>query len=334
LGAGQAGVCGEKVGCMKLQAFLGGCLLLLAQTLAAQTVTQQCPPKAPQLSNEQVQTLAKNAKSHGFLWRAEKNGSTSWLYGTIHINRVDLLIPGKQIVDAIKISDTFAPEINLLDPNLMQAMVNSTDVALNRRIIDSERAKRLIKLAAQYCVDIDLIKNFTPFFQTMQISLVGVGRLLDLHTEFGVDPVLLGMASSFQKQIVALETLASQLKAVRGQSDEEERALFDIALSDIESGKDHRQFKELIRVWESGDLQRLESYTSWCECLGTPAERALMKRLMDDRNPAMANQVVQLHNNGKKVFVAVGALHMAGPTGLPTLLRQQGFTVTPVKLTL
>jgi hypothetical protein len=221
----------------------------------------------------------------------------------------------------------------LLDPDLIKTMAKSSDVALNRRIIDSQRAKRLIKLAVQYCVDLELNKNATPFLQAMQLSLFGVGRSLELHAEFGVDPVLLGMANSFQKSIVALETLEGQLRALRGQSDEEERALFDIALSDLESGKDHRQFKELIRVWESGDLQRLESYTSWCECLGTPAERALMKRMMDDRNPAMANKVVQLHNAGKKVFVAVGALHMAGPTGLPALLSQQGFKVTPVKLT-
>ena len=56
-----------------------------------------------------------------------------------------------------------------------------------------------------------------------------------------------------------------------------------------------------------------------------------MKRLLDDRNPALAERIDALHAGGAPVFAAVGSLHMTGPLGLPALLAQRGFTVERVE---
>ena len=56
-----------------------------------------------------------------------------------------------------------------------------------------------------------------------------------------------------------------------------------------------------------------------------------MKRLLDDRNPTLADRIAALHAEGHAVFAAVGSLHMIGPAGLPTLLAQRGFSVEQVR---
>jgi uncharacterized protein YbaP (TraB family) len=60
------------------------------------------------------------------------------------------------------------------------------------------------------------------------------------------------------------------------------------------------------------------------------ADRAFIKRLNDDRNPGLANRIDALHGEGRRVFAAVGALHMTGAMGLPRLLAQRGFRVERV----
>jgi uncharacterized protein YbaP (TraB family) len=40
---------------------------------------------------------------------------------------------------------------------------------------------------------------------------------------------------------------------------------------------------------------------------------------------------VAQHREGRRVFAAVGALHMVGPQSLPRLLERQGFRVERIR---
>jgi hypothetical protein len=115
-----------------------------------------------------------------------------------------------------------------------------------------------------------------------------------------------------------------------GDSETEEAEQIDSAPDELESGKLRAQLKEMADVWARSDADKLARYSEWCDCVRTPAEQRLMKRLLDDRNPGLADGIERLHTSGKGVFAAVGALHMVGPQGLPTLMAARGFVVAPV----
>ena len=85
--------------------------------------------------------------------------------------------------------------------------------------------------------------------------------------------------------------------------------------------------ERIAQVWAEGRFDELFRYEQWCDCLNTPQEKAQFKRLLDDRNPALAERIDALHNAGNKVFAAVGSLHMVGKMGLPALLAQRGYQV-------
>ena len=56
---------------------------------------------------------------------------------------------------------------------------------------------------------------------------------------------------------------------------------------------------------------------------------AFEKRMVEMRNYVMAERAEPLLESGS-AFIAVGAMHLPGETGLVTLLRQAGYRLQPV----
>ncbi|MDM0010731.1 TraB/GumN family protein [Variovorax sp. J22G73] len=287
-----------------------------------------CPPSAI-ASLEKPGTALRNGVDRGMLWRIERDGRTSWLYGTIHVGRGDWVRPGPTIQKALTQSDTLALEIDSRDEATAAAMARPADPEALARVLTGERARRLERQNAEACVPPGALSKLQPILQVTALAGL-VARADGLYPEFGVDETLAVSARNSNKPIVALESAAAQLKVLTGESEAEEGEQIDAALDELESGKLRGQLKELADVWARSDAARLARYADWCDCLNTPAEQRLMKRLLDDRNPNLADGIERLHAGGKGVFAAVGALHMIGAQGLPTLMAARGFTVTPV----
>ena len=88
--------------------------------------------------------------------------------------------------------------------------------------------------------------------------------------------------------------------------------------------------QRIAAVWAAGDLSALERWPEWCDCVDDSGDRALLRRLLDDRNAAMADRIDALHREEAPVLAAVGALHMVGPQGLPARLAARGYKVERV----
>ena len=104
-------------------------------------------------------------------------------------------------------------------------------------------------------------------------------------------------------------------------------AALETDLRGLENGQARATLRRLAEAWARADRPTLEDYPRWCRCADTPAARARLQRLLQDRNAAMAARLQALHAEGAQPLVAVGALHLVGPQGLPALLQAAGFTV-------
>jgi uncharacterized protein YbaP (TraB family) len=117
------------------------------------------------------------------------------------------------------------------------------------------------------------------------------------------------------------------MRTLRMASVSETLAFVDASLQELESGLARSTLLRLATAWADSDLATLSAYATWCGCMDTASDRAEMARLVDDRNPAMADSIAALHGRGQSVLAAVGSLHMIGPRGVPELLARQGFVV-------
>jgi uncharacterized protein YbaP (TraB family) len=307
-------------------ALAGACSFLAVAAHAA------CPPTAiASLGKPGAAVGQWNAADRGLLWRADRDGRTVWLYGTIHLGRAEWVRPGPTVQKALEQSDALALELDTRDQAAMRALTQPADPALVARLLSGERAQRLARQREAACVSPDTTAGLQPILQVMALTGL-VARFDGLYPEFGADEALAVSARNNGKPVFALESAAAQLKMLTGDSEAEEAEQIDAALAELESGQLRTQMKELAEIWARGDADKLGRYPEWCNCLNTPAERRLMKRLLDDRNPTLADGIERMHAGGKRVFAAVGALHMVGPQGLPALLATRGFTVSAVPL--
>jgi uncharacterized protein YbaP (TraB family) len=289
-----------------------------------------CPPVAEVPTPEKIQAAKHAARDHGFLWRISKNGHTSFLYGTIHVAKFEWTFPGKQVMQALRASDTLALELDMLDSDIQKRISKGMEefhsVALPESMVN-----RVRKQAEAVCVQYGEIANLAPELQVDTLTLM-VGNWDGLYASYAIDSVLAGIGHNTNKQVVSLETPESQLKLIQMKDAQETIALVQDSLDDMESGRAHTFLSHVAEIWENANYTEMSKFNEWCDCLKTDVEREMMKRLLDDRNPALAVHIDALHESGKKVFVAVGSLHMFGQNGLPFLLERRGYHIDQIEL--
>jgi len=302
---------------------------LLHGAAFAQTSAPACPPQAAVPSPEQLQAGVKAARDHGFLWRIRKDGHQSWLYGTVHVARFEWMFPGPTVTAALKSSDTIALELDMLDPDIGQRLTRGIAATPGAAPLPEALQRRLKRQAEAECVPAQALAALSPEMQIATLESL-TARRDGLDPSYGIDIVLSGWARAARKTVVSLETPELQLATLALPTPGETAEFIDSALTEMEAGRAAPALMRIAQVWADGDLAMLSRYESWCDCIKTPVDRAALTRLLDDRNPALADAVAALHTRGQRVFAAVGSLHMIGPLGLPALLAQRGFEVEPV----
>ncbi len=306
-------------------------MLAMLQGPAALASTD-CPPPPPgSPTPQQLEAAQAAAKDRGFLWRISRDGASSYLYGTIHLGRLEWVFPGPTVRAALQASDTLAVELDLTDPAVAQAMRGSIAAQPDALLLPHTVQRRLARQAAVACLPEGLLDQQHPLMQAITLTVLA-GRRDGLEPSFAQEIVLGEAARAAGARIVSLETVQQQLAALIPREELRAREMLERTLQQLESGAARRAIARLADAWAGGRLNELEQYEKWCECVLTPQDRDFLKRVNDDRNPGLARRIDALHSSGRRVFAAVGALHMTGYRALPELLAQRGFTVERIAL--
>ena len=314
---------------------LRACVLALPLYAAAAAVhagkdasPSACPPSAQPVDAQALPEIARTAQDRGLLWRLTQGGRTSWLYGTLHVGQRGWVVPGPTVREALRGADVLALELNLLDPAVADAVTKALRAQPGAPPLPDDLARRLAAQTQAACAD-DSVTSLRPDAQVVALTALA-GRRQGFDPAYGIDPWLAVLASSLGKPVIGLETPEQQVREMVSDDPAQVQDTVRSALEPLELGEVGPQVAVLADVWARGRLEKLEAYPAWCQCMDTPDARALYQRLVDDRNPGLARGIAAQHQGGRSVFAAVGALHMAGPQGLPALLAEQGFRVERV----
>lgn len=284
-----------------------------------------CPPVAQPIDFDDAQVPSSPQPDRGFLWRISKGGRSSWLYGTIHVARLDWAFLGNRTYEAVRASDIVAVELDLTDRQLLDRIVELMKPRPDRTL-DAASQQRLLAQLKAACLPESLMTVMSPEWVSVTLSAL-VSRHDGLDPAYAIDRSVALAARHLGKPVLSLETPELQAGALQASTAEEARERVKDALDALEADQVRPLMRRVARVWADGRLAELERYEDWCRCMDTERERIQMRRLLADRNPAMADRIDGLHAGGKRVFAAVGSLHMVGPAGLPALFRARGYEV-------
>lgn len=287
-----------------------------------------CPPTAQAIDAAEATARMRTAQDRGMLWRVEKEGRTSWLYGTIHVAERDWMFPGPATQRALRGVDRIGLEMDLLDPDIVAQLRAAIQPPPGAPALPPALAQRLEAHARLACVG----EPFAAMRTEMQVmTLMSLaGRTQGLDPAYGIDIFLAGLARGLGKPVVSLETPAQQMALLLSDDPVKVVKMVDDALQLLERKDSPLVIGRLTRAWAEGRLDELEHYPEWCACLDTVERRQSYDELVVGRNPGLGRRVTALHDAGASVFAAVGVLHMVGPQGLPALLAAQGFRVERV----
>lgn len=312
-----------------MKPFLPALLIVLAASFSeAAEVPKTCPPVAQTPSPEQITEGMKAARDRGFLWRVSKDGRASYLYGTIHIGRLEWLFPGPEVLNAVRSSDVVALELDILDADLGRRLHEGMALKPGH-VLPGTLKERLLTQIKAACLPEELLNTMSPVMVATTLTMMA-SRNEGLDPAYAIDPIYASMARGLGKPVASLETPELQLDLLLGGTPQEVEAAVKAALEALEKGDAGPLVGRMARIWANGQLGELENYEKWCECMDTDVDRLSMRRLLDDRNPGLASGIDKIHASGKRVFAAVGSLHMIGAKGLPALLAASGYKVERV----
>ena len=138
-------------------------------------------------------------------------------------------------------------------------------------------------------------------------------------------------AEDLGKNVVGIETAQEHFGVMDSFSLDEQTTMLRAVLKRTPEQKE-KDFERLLNAYLEGDAEKIgqldEKITGGM--LPDNLWLKMRKKLLDDRNVIMAERTIAAANQ-KSVFVAVGASHLGGDSGLIETFKKAGFTLTPVK---
>jgi uncharacterized protein YbaP (TraB family) len=263
------------------------------------------------------------AADKSLFWKVESpTGITSYLFGTMHTddNRVTDFSP--QVLEALKSADTFMMEVSpSQDPKLL--MLPEGNIAT---LMTNEEFEQVRELADFHVMHLGAAMQMKPWL------LAVIFDLPKPQTPFAQDNLLMTTSQDLSKDVVGIETPQEHFGVMDSFSLDEQMVMLRAVLKRSPEQKE-KDFERLMSAYLKGDAEKIASLDEQItgDMLPKPLWQKMRAKLLDERNVVMAQRSLAKASVGP-TFVAVGASHLAGPTGLISTFKQAGFTLTPLKM--
>jgi len=263
--------------------------------------------------------------NRGLLWKIEMPGiAPSYLFGTYHSNDPRITTLPCPVQEAFDRSASYTMEVITNGAGIVsmaEAMFFSDGKTLKGVLGEPLYQETVRAVGAGAPTRAGGIDNMKPWAVMMALSAPRAGRGLFLDMALQYD------ATQRDKPTYGLETMQEQIAVFNGMSLDDQVVLLRDAVQNVQLTQD--ALEELTRAYLKRDLSALLALNEKFKPKDARVYADMMDRLLVRRNATMAERMRVRLKEGN-AFVAVGALHLPGDTGLLRLLSNAGYRVTRV----
>ena len=281
-------------------------------------------------ANNPATSSVESASGKGLLWKVEKldanssakNIKPSYVFGTMHSEDERIINLPDEINTVFSDASIFAMEMILDEKNsqeILKGMYFRNGQTL-KSVTNKEIYLQSVEAMAQKGMPEKIVNLMKPW------AVFTVLSMPEQKTGLFLDALLYQSALKHGKEVIGLETMQEQLAVFDEMKMEIQVSLLKTTL---ESADDlNKILEETIEIYLSHDLQKiLDLNDRYMSLLDEEVANEFNQRLLVDRNIKMAKRMMPLLEKGNS-FIAIGALHLPGKTGVLQFLRNVGYTVT------
>ena len=265
-------------------------------------------------------------------------GSELYLFGSIHVGKQSFYPLPDTIEDTFDEADYLVFEVDpntATEPAVLMEMQSRGLLPQGQTlndILSPDVLTDLRRVAGSIGIPADSLMGMQPWLLTIMLTQVQMNRL-GYGQEFGLESYFLSQKPP-STQILELESIQQQIGFLENLNAE---TFLAYTLNTFETGSE--EIEALIEAWQCADKGPLTEmlFSDFEMEEMTLQERADMDALMEAlyirRNIDMADTIDEYSNaQAGNYFIVVGSAHLLGEGSVVSLLREKGYTVTPVRV--
>ncbi len=307
----------------------------------SEAVSEETSEAVSEEVSEEVSEPDQTSTSTPLLYKVtDDKGNVTWLFGSIHIGREDFYPLPNYVLNAFNSSDALAVEFDIVayskDQNAvmesLQLMVYKDGTKITDHLSKEvyNEAKKILRENGLYVAPMDY---YMPCFWNSLISELAYDKH-GIVIENGVDEHMIKMAYDKSKEVIDIESANEQFQMEVDFSDELQETILISTILTYQTGVGIDEVDEMMNAWKSGDGETIIKSSIMATEGLTAEEAALVEEynnaVIVERNLKMTEFAEDAMEEGKEVFICVGAAHVVGEGGMADLLAERGYTVEEI----
>jgi uncharacterized protein len=324
------------------------CVLMSGSVCSAQVSPATIAPKASSAPDTPAEvsydptkdsprtTATRRDNMRGLIYevrdpKAAKDAPSLYLFGTLHVGKSSFYPLPDAVEEAYRVSKVLVVEAS-------SATQKDSD-AINKLVEypNGENIEKFISPVLAMRVRAQLTRLRLPVQSTqgvLRLRPVMLGGLLPVieyqrlgyDMRIGLDQHLIARATKEMKPIKELESPLAQMALLTNIPADLQEAFLENAIVNLEQNRIPEQVTGVVNAWQLGDAKLMqEIYTEGSRGLKRIDE--LDRILLEKRNDAMLDKLLEYLKSSEGHFVAVGSLHLTGSKGLVEQLKKRKLDV-------